>query len=207
MYRNCGNIADRLHIPDFRKQLILRKHAIRILRQESQQIKFLGGKLLFLSIDPHPTGSLINLNTADLNNIILRHIASDQPLIAGQMRFYTRHHLTWAKGLRNIIIRTKTQTADLIDIILLCRNQDHRRIFRFTDFTADLKSVHPRKHKIQNKQIKISLQRPLQTGISPVFNLHRKSGKLQIILFQLSNRFLILYDQYFTHILVPPDIF
>ena len=41
-----------------------------IFRKESKQIKFLGCKILFFSIDIHSSGGFINTNSPDFNGII-----------------------------------------------------------------------------------------------------------------------------------------
>ena len=93
------------------------------------------------------------------------------------MRFHARNQLTRRKWLRHIIIRTKTESADFVDIILLCRNHDNWNIFLLTHLTADLKAIHLRQHQIQNQQIKILFDRPHKTGVSLVFNLYLKARK------------------------------
>ena len=199
MHRNRRNISDGLHIPDLTEQLFFRENAVRILRKEGQQIELFRCKLLLLSVHPHTACRLVNLDAADLHNIILFLAVSDQTVVPCQMRFHARNQLTRRKWLRHIIIRTKAESADFVDIILLCRNHDNRNIFLLTHLTADLKAIHLRQHQIQDQQIKILLDRPYKTGVSLVFNLHLKARKLQIIFLQICNGFLILNNQYFTH--------
>ena len=121
---------------------------VRILGKERQQVEFLGCELLLLTIHPDTSGGLVNLNATDLNNVVLRLAASDQTLIAGKMCLHAGHQLTWGKRLCNIIICAKSQSTDLVNIILLCRNHQNRRILFLSDLLADFKSVHPRQHKI-----------------------------------------------------------
>ena len=199
MHRNRRNISDGLHIPDLTEQLFFRENAVRILRKEGQQIELFRCKLLLLSVHPHASCRLVNLDAADLHNIILFLAVSDQTVVPCQMRFHARNQLTRRKWLRHIIIRTKTESADFVDIILLCRNHDNRNIFLLTHLTADLKAIHLRQHQIQDQQIEILLDRPHKTGVSLVFNLHLKARKLEIIFLQICNGFLILNNQYFTH--------
>ena len=199
MHRNRRNISDRLHIPDLTEQLFFRENAVRILRKEGQQIELFRCKLLLLSVHPHAACRLVNLDAADLHNIILFLAVSDQTVVPCQMRFHARNQLTRGKRFRHIVIRTKAQSADFVDIILLCRNHDNRNILLLAHLTADLKAIHLRQHQIQNQQIKILFDRPHKTGVPLVFNLHFKARKLQIILLQIRNGFLILNNQYLTH--------
>ena len=207
MHRNRSDITHRLHIPDFPEKLLLGKNPVRILSQKSQKIKLLGSKRRLLTIDPHTPGRLIDLNTTDLDHIILMHIGTNQPVITLHMRLHTCNQLTWAERLGHIIIRAKTQSPDLIDIILLGRNHNDRRILLLTDLPADIKAIHLRKHQIQDDQIKLLLHSTYKPRITTVLDLHFKTRKLQIILLQIRDRFLILYDQNPTHSSVPPDIF
>ena len=94
MHGNRGNISDGFHIPDFAEQLILRKYMVRILREKSQQVKFLRGEIFFFPVHPDPSGRLVNLDPSYFDDIIFRHPASDQALIARQVRLDTCDKLT-----------------------------------------------------------------------------------------------------------------
>ena len=58
MYSDCRDISDRIHIPDFLEELLLGKYMVWILSKECEQIKFLCGKLLFLSVYPNTADSV-----------------------------------------------------------------------------------------------------------------------------------------------------
>ena len=155
MNRHRSNIADGLHVPDFGKQLFLREHMIRILGQKRQKIKLLGGEIFFFSIHINPSGCFINLQSPDFDNIIGRHSASDEPLIPRHMSLHPGHHLAGAEWFGNIIVCSQSQSADFIYIIFFRGYHNNRGIFAFPNFFANFKSVHSRKHQIQNIQIKI----------------------------------------------------
>lgn len=193
MDRNRGDIADGLHIPDFLKDLFLRKHMIRVLRQECQQIKLLICKSLFLAVDPDSSRGLINLYTTYLDNIILRLADADQSLISGHVRLHPGYHLTWRKRLGHVIIGTQSESVDLINIILLGRNYNDRNVFYLSDPSADLKSVYSRKHQIQYHQIKITVDGLIQSRITFILDLYLKSRKLKIILFQICYCLFVFY--------------
>ena len=118
MHGDSRNIADRLHIPDLAKQLFLREYVIRILCKEGEQIKLLRRKRPLLAIDPDAARRLINLDAAHLNDVILLHIAVYQALIPCQVCFHTRYQLTRAEWLRHVIIRSKSESTDLVNVIL-----------------------------------------------------------------------------------------
>ena len=179
---------------------------VRVFRQISQQLKFLGGKLFLLPVDPYPPGCLIDLESPDLNQIVLGGRAAHQPVVSGQMRLDSGHQLTGREGLCDIVVRSKSQAADLVDILLLGRNHQNRGVLHFPDPLADLKAVHSRKHQIQNKHVVISRQGLFTARVAVRLNLHRKTAQFQIVLLQLSDRQFIFDNQHFTH-RVPPDIF
>ena len=123
------------------------------------------------------------------------------------MRLYARYQLARAERLCHVIIRAQSESPDLIDVILLCRHHNDRRVFPHPDLAADFKTIYAGKHQIQNDQIKFLLQGTLQPRLTVIFYLHRKSGKFQIIFLQIGNRHFIFYDQNLTHLQAPPDIF
>ena len=92
---------------------------IGMLRQESEQVKLLGGKVLFFPVDIDPPGCFVDLQAADLNDLIFRHPAPDQALIPGQMGLHPGHQLAGAEGLCDIIVSAQAQAADLVDVVLL----------------------------------------------------------------------------------------
>ena len=206
MYRHRRNVPDGFHIPDLAEQFFLRKYMIRILRKKCQEVKLLCRELLLLAVDPDTSRRLIDADSTDLDRIILRRIAADQPLIARQMCLHARHQLARRKWLGNIVIRSQSKTADFIDVILLRRHHQNRRVFLLPDLLADLKTVNARKHQIQDVHIKIFRQRPFQSDGSVILYLHLKSAEFQIILLKVCNLHLILNDQYSAH-MAPPDIF
>lgn len=167
--------------------------------KKSQQIKFLGRKVLLHSIDPHSAGCRVNLKPTDLDDLIGLSRTSDQPLITGKMGLYPCHKFTGAERLRHIIISSEPQSPDLINIIFFSGNHNDRCIFLVPHLTAYLKSVYARQHQIQDQQIVIISKSHIKSALSIVCHLYCKSGKFQIIFFQVSNRLFILYYQYFTH--------
>ena len=176
MHRHRCDIPDGFHIPDLPEQFFLGVYMVRMTRKECKKIKLLGRKCLFFPIDPYASCSRIDLQTADLNDLVLFHRASSQPVISCQMCLHSCNQLTRAERLGHIIIRTKTQATNLINIILLCRYHDDRCILHISDLAADIKPVNPRKHQIQNKQVIFFIQRLLESCLTIIGNLNRKSA-------------------------------
>ena len=207
MHRYCCNIPNRFHIPDLIKQFLLGEYVVRILSKESQKVKLLGGKGFLLTVDINTTGGLINLDTTNFDNLIGFHAAAHQTFISGKMGFHTGHQLTWAKWLCHIVIGTKTQTTDFVNVFLLGRYHDDRCVLLLTDLLANLKTIHIRKHQIQNDQIEIFIQSRFETGITGMLHHHIKTAELQIILLKLCNCHFIFYNQNLTHIHYSPYTF
>ena len=97
-------------------------------------------------------------------------------------------------------VADEAQPPDLVDIVLLGGNHDDRDVLLLPHLPADLEAVHARKHQIQDHQLKILLQRALQSYFPVGSYLHLKTGKLQIILFQIRNGFFVFYNQYLAHL-------
>ena len=116
------------------------------------------------------------------------------------MRFYTRYKLARAERLRDIVVRAKAKAADLIDVIFLGRDHQHRNIAVLADLFADLKSVHAGEHQVQNDQIELLLKGRLKSLVPTVLYLDFKAAQFQIIFLQIGDRHFIFNDQYFAHI-------
>ena len=194
MHRNRCNVSDGLHIPDLTEQFFLGIYMIRVLCKEGQQVEFLRCKVLLLPVDPDSSGSLINLNSTNLYDIILLHIGIHQTFITGQMSFYSGYQFTWTEWLCHIVIRTHAKATNLINIILLGRYHEDRNILFFPDLFTDLKSVHARKHQIQNHQIVFLSKDSFQSRLSIFLCLNLKTAEFQIVFLQFCNTFFIFYN-------------
>ena len=121
-------------------------------------------------------------------------MAAHQTVVARHMRLHACHQLAWAEGFGQIIVRAQSQTANLVDIVLLGGNHQNGHVLVLADALADLKPVNPRKHQVQDNQIKLLCQRSCKTCVSAVLNLDLKVIELQIILLKLSDCLLILHN-------------
>ena len=81
MNGNGRNVTDRIHIPDFTEEFFFRIYMIRIFSKGCKKVKFLCGKLFFLSVNPYSSCGLVNLNPANFNDIIFYGITSDKTFI------------------------------------------------------------------------------------------------------------------------------
>ena len=93
--------------------------------------------------------------TAKINHIplVLRTLIVLR--IASNLCFHPGNQLQWIERLWNIIISTKCQTRDLIHILRLRCQHDHRKCIFLTNLLQNLESVHIRKHDIQNRKINL----------------------------------------------------
>ena len=114
---HCRDIADAVHVPDPAEEFILAEDVIGVLRQESEQVKLLGGEVFLRTVHKYTAGRLVDLQAPDLDHIIGLLSRTDQPLVAGHMGFYPGDQLAGAEGFCHIVIRSQSQAADLVDII------------------------------------------------------------------------------------------
>ena len=119
MDRDRRDVSDRLHVPDLAEQLVLREDVVRIFREKCKQIKFLCRELRLLAVDPDAARRLVNLQTADLDDVIFLRTCADKPLISREMGLHARDKLARRERLCDLIVRTETEAPDLVDVILL----------------------------------------------------------------------------------------
>ena len=115
------------------------------------------------------------------------------------MGLHPGHQLAGAEWLGHIVVRPKPKATDLVNVILLGRHHDNGRILFIPDLPADLESINPGKHKIQDEHVKLLAQRLLKARLAVIGNLHLESAQVQIIFFQICNRLFVLNYQYLTH--------
>ena len=178
-----------------------------VLRKESEQVKFLGCERLFFAVDPYSARSLVDLDAADLHDLIFLYAAPDQSLVSCHMRFYSGDQLAWTEGLGHVVVGAQSQSADLVNVILFGGDHDDRDIFSLPDLLADLETVHTGKHQVEDDQIKFLLQSSCESGVTPVFDLDLKAAQFEIVFFQISDGLFVFNNQYSAHLPVPPDIF
>ena len=119
MHSDCGDVADALHIPYFGKELFLAEHMIGVLRKESEQIELLSCEVLLLAVDPHSSRCLVDLEAADLDDVIRLLTGAYKSFIARHVRLHACHQLAGTEGLGYIVVRAEAKAADLVYIVLL----------------------------------------------------------------------------------------
>ena len=174
-----------------------------ILGQEGQKIELLGCKVLFHPVDIDSSGGLVDLQAPDLDDVIGLLSGSHQSLIPGHMGLDPGHQLTGREGLGHVVVRPQAQAPDLVDIVLLGRYHEDGHVSGLPDPSADFKAVHARQHQIQNDQVKLPAHGRLQTLVPSVLDLYLKARQLQVILFQIGDRFFIFNNQYSAHVFSP----
>ena len=96
MYCNSCDIAYGFHAPDGSEQVILGINLIGIFSQEGKKIEFLGSEDLLFAVYKYSSCSLIDLDTSDLDNVILALALScaHKSLILGKVSFYSGYELS-----------------------------------------------------------------------------------------------------------------
>ena len=163
-----------------------------------EQLEFLIRQHLFLAT--HEDAVRIRLE----RDIPQRDALSCFPLpfeafILRELRLHFRDQHAGREGLLDIVIRTKAQPPDLVDLRPLCRHHHDRDVKLIAELSTDLKTVHARQHDIQKDQIILAGQCFRQPLYPIDFHRHLISADFQIILLDKSNVFIIFDDQYTCH--------
>ncbi|MMZ62146.1 hypothetical protein D1872_243380 [compost metagenome] len=74
---------------------------------------------------------------------------------SAQLSADTRHHLQGIKRFGDKIVGPKSQPGDLVEILVLRRQDDDRQLRSFAKPLQQLKAVEPRHHDIDNGQVHI----------------------------------------------------
>ena len=119
MHGNCCNISDGFHIPDFPEQFFLCKHMVWIFCQKVRRSNSFVVNC-FSSSFTQTRRAVLSMRIPRISMISFFCLtASDQSLISGEMCFHPRYQLTWRKWFCDVIVRTKSKTSDLVNIIFL----------------------------------------------------------------------------------------
>ena len=114
--------------------------------------------------------------------------------VPAQLGFDSRDQLQRVKRLGDVIVSTDGQSQDLIRILRLGGQHDHREKVVLPDAAADLKSVHVREHDIENGQIRRLLLDSRQRRSPVAKNLDRIAVVLQIHRDQIRNFLFIIHN-------------
>ena len=118
-----------------------------------------------LRLRQRSTGRLVDLQSPDFDDLIVRHAASDEPLIPGKMSLDAGHHLAGAERLGNIVVGSQSQASDLVNIFFLGRYHDNGGVLYLPHLPADLKSVRSGINR------SYSSANALESPVSPSFSI------------------------------------
>ena len=166
------DIADTVHVPDPAEELVLAEHMVGVFREEGEQVKLLGRKILLFSVYKHAAGGLVDPKSPDLDDVVGLLARSYQPLVPRHVRLHACDEFAGAEGLCHIVVGAQTQPPDLVDVVLFGGDHQDRDILVFTDLPAHIESVDPGQHQVQDHQIEILLQGQGQSPVPARLDLH-----------------------------------
>ena len=145
---------------------------VRILRQEGEQVELLRRELRLFPVDPHAPRGLVDLDAADFDDVVLVDICADEAIISGQMRLHPRHQLTRRERLRDVIVCAQSQTANLVDVILLGRDHQDGGVEPLADLAADVEAVHSRQHQVEDEEIVVAVEGLVEAFVTVGFDVN-----------------------------------
>ena len=101
MYGNCGNVSDGFHVPDLPEKFFFGKYVVWIFRQKGKQIKFFCGKVFLFAVYPDSSGRFVNLDAANLNDIVL---AALEPTSRSYLAIWAFTLATSSLGLKGLVM-------------------------------------------------------------------------------------------------------
>ena len=140
-------IARELIPPNDCQQVIPREHAPRRRGQRVQQLNLPPRQVQLVPGQRDGQRRQVNRQLADHQHFLFRR-RRDAP----KHRANPRHHLAGGKRLDDVIVRADIQPENPIRVLVLGGNHQNRHARHPADAAADLQSVQPRQHDIQQDQ-------------------------------------------------------
>ena len=115
-------------VPDLFEQLFAGEHRLRAAGQRGQQIELGGGQMhLFAVHGDDALGRVYDHRTEVEQLLVLRVLGDDlRTLHAAQQRLAAGDKLAHGERLGHVIIGTRSQTDDLVGLVITCGEDQHR---------------------------------------------------------------------------------
>src|SRR5699024_9230468 len=124
-----------------------------VLTEQPQNVKLDRSQCQIFFIEDTLVGIAVQKQTAKINDIALRPAAVIVLRVAADLCLYSGNQLQRVKRLCDVIVRSECQSGNLVDILGLCRQHDHREIVLLPDLFQNRKSIDIRQHDVQKRQI------------------------------------------------------
>ena len=194
--------AHGIQLPDTVIQCLLAEDDLRMLCEKKEQIKLACRKNHLISPKKYATRLWLNLKRVKMQDGRIPR-TSLESLIARKMCLDACHQLTRTERFDDIIIRPQSECAYFIDILKARRDHEDGDIVCFPNIAADGKSIRPRQHHIQQKQIIVPRHSKALPRIAVRRNIDSKAIRFEIVTLQLGNGSVILDQQYLLHACPP----
>ena len=181
--------------PGLFKQLLAGQHPPPVFAQQPQQVEFDGGQYQGLIVQGAGVGLPVDDQPVEIDDRgFLRPLVV--PGGPAQLGLDPRHHLQRAEGLGDVVVGPDGQAGDLIQLLHLGGQHDHRKPVALPDAPADGEAVHVGQHHVQQRQIDFFRLQGLERVQPRVAGVHRESLVGQVQLHQIGDFLLVVHHQY-----------
>ena len=172
-----------------------------MLREKEKKFEFTCGKMHLSATDKDTVCLRLNLQSAKAKHGDLFLRIPFEPLITCNMRLDSGDKFARAERLDNVIVCAESKRANLIHVLKTRRYHQNGDVERLAHVAADGKAVRPWQHDIEQEKTIVSAQCQAFALIPIRRNIHSKASHFQIIALQFRNIHIILYEQYFLHLI------
>ena len=119
--------------------------------------------------------------------------------IAAQMCLAARHQFPGTERLRQVVVRTEAEAADLIHVRLPGRNEYDGYIRLLPQGAANGKAILPRQHEVEHHEVIAARERCFLPAPAIRLDGRGETRRLEIIPLQLGDIDIIFHDKNFLH--------
>ena len=194
-----GDVADRVHVPDFAEELVLGEDMIRVFGEEGEEVELFVRECFLRAVDPDAARGLVDLDAADFDDVIFRPAAADEALVPGEVRLDPGDQLARGERLDHVVVGAEAEAVNFVDVVFFGRDNDDRDVLFLADAAAEFKTIQARQHQVEHDQVKVLRARRIETGLTVARDLDFKIRELEVVFFEVCDRLFIFYDQYSAH--------
>src|SRR5579884_2575774 len=145
-------VAHEVDAPDLLDQRLAGLDPARASHEVGEQLELPGGELHLRAVDQHAAGGAVDHEVADLlpfGHVLLgqpRAGATDDGVDPGQ-------DLAHGEGLGDVVVGAHLQAEDRVDLGVPGGEHDHRHPAALAQVPADVQTVHPGQHEVEEDQV------------------------------------------------------
>ena len=204
MDRHSGVVPHGLHPPDLFVQLLPAEYHVQMEHQEMEQCVLLVLQLHLPPVHKDPPGLRVQAHAAHLKLRLRPLLPAGQALVPGQVGTDPGHQHAGGKGLFDVVVRPQAQAPDLVNVLPPGGHHEDGNVGLLPQTAADGEPIHTRQHQVQQDQVKVPMEPPLQSRKPVRGDLHLIVVQLQVIPLDSGDVSVIFNDQNFLHCRLPP---